>query len=113
MLFLFALGSKEIAVTFPSALVVLEWYRRDDTPAWPRIVREASTYVAVIGVLACYVLVRWTVLGDLTGESAAPGLISLDGTGRYLTALRCGPTTSASWFSLSILASTTPRPSSS
>ena len=91
VLFLFALGSKEIAVTLPGALVVLEWYRRDDTPAWPRIVREASTYVAVIGVLACYVLVRWTVLGDLTGESAAPGLLSLDGTGRYLTALTVWP----------------------
>jgi len=90
-LFLIALGSKEIAVTLPGALLILEWYRRDDTPALSRILREVPTYAALVATLGSYVLVRWTVLGDLTGESAAPGLISLDWAGRMLTALTVWP----------------------
>lgn len=86
-LFLVALGAKEIAVTLPGVLVVLEVYRQGARPLRARLVGEALTYFALIAVLACYVLVRWNVLGDLTGESAAAGLLSLSPYARILTAL--------------------------
>ena len=88
-LYLFALGAKEIAVTLPAMLIALEIYRR--RPAAERVRSEAPTYLALFGVLAVYVLVRWNVLGDVVGESAAAGLASLDTGGRLLTALSVWP----------------------
>lgn len=90
-LFWIAAGAKEIAVTLPGMLVVLEVYRRSEVPLRERLRGEALTYLALFAALAVYVLVRWGVLGDVTGESAAPGLVSLDGTGRMLTALTVWP----------------------
>jgi tetratricopeptide (TPR) repeat protein len=47
--------------------------------------------VFLLALLGCYVVVRANVLGSLTGESAAAGLISLDSTGRVLSALAVWP----------------------
>jgi tetratricopeptide (TPR) repeat protein len=90
-LFLCALGAKEIAVTLPGMLMLLELHRRDERPATTRLADQAPTYVALAGVLAIYVLVRWNVLGELTGESAAAGLVSLSPGQRVLTALTVWP----------------------
>ncbi len=90
-LFVFALGAKEIAVTLPGALLILEAYRKTDAPLWRRLKREALTFAALAGVLLSYILIRWSVLGDLTGESPSPGLGTLSDYERILTALTVWP----------------------
>lgn len=90
-LFAVALAGKEIAVTLPAMLIAFELYRPSDMARWQRIRRETPTYAATFGLLGCYVLVRWGILGDLTGESAAAGLRSLDSGERILTALTVWP----------------------
>jgi protein O-mannosyl-transferase len=93
LLYLISVGSKEIGVTLPAMLIVLEVARGDAfaQPLRERLRREATTYVALFALLACYVVIRGSVLGSLTGESAAAGLISLDSTGRVLSALAVWP----------------------
>jgi protein O-mannosyl-transferase len=110
LLYLVSVGSKEIGVTLPAVLILLEVARgyavgrgvhsigaaapRGDPPTSPlreRLAGEATTYVFLLALLGCYVVVRANVLGSLTGESAAAGLISLDSTGRVLSALAVWP----------------------
>ena len=91
VLFLAALGSKEIAVSLPGALIVLELFRRGDELLGRRLRGEWPVYLALAGVLGCYVLVRGSVLGDLTGASPAPGLLTLTTSERLLTALAVWP----------------------
>ncbi len=91
LLFLVALGGKEIAVTLPAMLLALEVYGGGTTDVVRRLRREALTYIGVFALMACYVVIRWNVLGDVTGESAAAGLASLDARGRVLTALAVWP----------------------
>jgi hypothetical protein len=57
-LFLLALGGKEIAITLPGVLFVLELYRRSDVALLTRLRSETPTYVALTGTLALYVLTR-------------------------------------------------------
>jgi protein O-mannosyl-transferase len=90
-LFLLALGSKEMAVTLPGVLVVLELFRPSDEPVSRRLAREWPTYVALGGVLLSYILVRWNIMGDLTGRNASPGLAGLTSGERILTALTVWP----------------------
>ena len=90
-LFLLALGSKEIAITLPGVLFVLELYRRSDVALLTRLRWEMPTYVALTGTFAIYVLVRAAVIGGLTGESPAAGLVSLSLGERLLTALTVWP----------------------
>ena len=90
-LFVLALGSKEIAITLPGVLFVLELYRRSEVDLLARLRTELPTYVALTGILAIYVLVRATVIGGLTGESPAAGLVSLSYGERLLTALTVWP----------------------
>jgi Flp pilus assembly protein TadD len=91
LLFVLALGSKEIAVTLPAMVVALEVYRRSEKPARSRLSREGLSYVALFAMLGVYVLVRWNAIGDLTGEGAAAGLQSLDTPSRILSALTVWP----------------------
>jgi len=91
LLFALALGSKEIAVTLPAMVVALEVFRRSGEPARSRLSREGLGYVALFATLGVYVLVRWSAIGDLTGEGAAAGLQSLDAPSRILTALTVWP----------------------
>lgn len=90
-LFLLALGGKEIAITLPGVLFVLELYRRSDVALLTRLRSETPTYVALTGTLAIYVLTRAAVIGGLTGESRAAGLVSLSLGERLLTALTVWP----------------------
>jgi len=90
-LFVLALGGKEIAITLPGVLLVLELSRRSKVDLLARLRAECPTYVALTGTLAIYVLVRGAVIGALTGESPAAGLASLSLGERLLTALTVWP----------------------
>lgn len=91
LLYVVALLGKEIAVTLPAMLIVLEVYREHGDDWRQRLWRESPTFVAAFAVLGCYVLIRAGVLGALTGESAAAGLASLETGPRLLTAVSVWP----------------------
>ena len=88
---LFAMGSKEIAVTLPAALIALELFRHSDAGLRQRFREEALTIVGLVAVMALYVIVRGEVLGTFTGESASPALLGLSVPERLLTALTVWP----------------------
>ena len=90
-LFLLALGGKEIAITLPGLLFVLELSRRSEVGLPARLRAEFPTYLALAGMLGIYLLVRGTVIGGLTGASPAAGLASLSLGERLLTALTVWP----------------------
>lgn len=90
-LYLLAVGSKEIAVTLPAMAIALEVFRRSAEPLGHRLRRESLTYVALFGTLACYVLVRWSAVGAVTGQGAAAGLFQLDTASRMMSALTVWP----------------------
>ena len=90
-LFVLSLGGKEMAITLPGVLFVLELSRRSEVDLFARLRAEFPTYVALTGTFAIYVLVRGAVLGDLIGESPAAGLASLSLGERLLTALTVWP----------------------
>ena len=91
LLYLFGLGSKEIAVTLPGVLLLLEACRRDPLPLRDRLRREAPVFVSLAAVLAAYLLLRVSVLGTVTGEVPAPALRGLGTGARILTALTLWP----------------------
>ena len=90
-LFMLALGSKEIAITLPGMLFLLELFRRSEVGLLARLRTEMPTYVALTGTFAIYVLVRAAVIGGLIGSSPAAGLVSLSLGERLLTALTVWP----------------------
>jgi tetratricopeptide (TPR) repeat protein len=90
-LFLCSVGSKEIGVTLPATLMLLEVFRSDDEPLRARLSREGLTYLGIFALLGCYVVVRWSVLGTATGTSVQAGLVSLDTGGRLFSALSVWP----------------------
>jgi Flp pilus assembly protein TadD len=87
LLYLTGLGSKEIAVSLPALLVLLEVYRSGEGPLAPRLRRALPVFLCMAAVLATYLIVRWSVLGTVTGEVAAPALRELTPGERMLTAL--------------------------
>lgn len=90
-LYLLAVGSKEIAVTLPGLLVVMELFRRSERPLRARLLDDAPVYLALFATMGIYVLVRWQALGGVTGSSPAPGLLTLEPGERVLTALTIWP----------------------
>lgn len=90
-LYLVGLGAKEIAVTLPAALVLLEWFRTAPEPPARRIRRELPLLTSLVAVLGGYLLLRWSVLGTVTGEVAAPALRGLTGGQRILSGLSVWP----------------------
>ncbi|MCG6954797.1 MAG: tetratricopeptide repeat protein [Gemmatimonadetes bacterium] len=99
LLYLLGLGSKEIAVTLPAALVLLEAFRPlgdavrgSERPGLAaRLRAEAPVFVALIAVLGAYLVLRLSVLGTMTGEVPAPALRGLPTADRVLTALTVWP----------------------
>ena len=91
LLYLLGLGSKEIAVTLPGVLLLLEVCRPDAVPLRDRLRREAPVFVSLAAVLAAYLLLRASVLGTITGEVPAPALRGLGTGARILTALTVWP----------------------
>lgn len=99
LLYLVGLGSKEIAVTLPAVLVLLELIRgrgaaAGEHPAegvMARLRREAPLFLSLLAVLGAYLVLRASVLGTVTGEVPAPALRGLAPTDRILTALTVWP----------------------
>jgi Flp pilus assembly protein TadD len=92
VLYLVGLGAKEIAVTLPGVLLLLEVCRRDRaSPLSVRLRREALVYLSLTAVLAAYLVLRASVLGTITGEIPSPALQGLTTGERILTALTVWP----------------------
>jgi Flp pilus assembly protein TadD len=90
-LYLVGLGAKEIAVTLPALLVLLELYRPGEVSTRARLRRAVPVVLSLGAVLAAYLVLRWSVLGTVTGEVPAPALRGLSGPERLLTALSVWP----------------------
>ncbi|MGD8872810.1 MAG: hypothetical protein PVJ80_14640 [Gemmatimonadota bacterium] len=91
VLYLVGLGSKEIAVTLPALLVLLELVRESPEPPVRRIARGLPVYLSLAAVLGGYLVLRTAVLGTMTGEVPAPALRGLTDGERILTALTVWP----------------------
>jgi len=90
-LYFLALSAKEIAVTLPGLLLIVEATRRADRPWMRRVVSELPVIVACVGALAAYLATRYVVLGTLLGELPAPELRHLSDGQRILTAVSLWP----------------------
>ncbi len=90
-LYFLALGSKEIAVTLPAALLLLEAFRTGPSALGRRVRDEIATYALLGVVLAAYLCTRFLVLGTVTGEVTAPVLQTMGTPRRFLTALSLWP----------------------
>jgi Flp pilus assembly protein TadD len=91
LLYLVGLGAKEIAVTLPGVLFLLEVMRPDPEPLAHRLRREGPVFASLAAVLVAYMVLRLSVLGTLTGEVPAPALRGLDTGERILTAFTVWP----------------------
>jgi tetratricopeptide (TPR) repeat protein len=91
VLYVVGLGAKEIAVTLPGLLVLLELYRRSEEPLADRLRRLLPVLISLTAVLGAYLVLRASVLGTVAGEVPAPALRGLSGTERVLTALTVWP----------------------
>ena len=90
-LYLVGLGAKEIAVTLPGVLLLLEVCRQDARTLRERLRRDVPVFVSLAAVLVAYLVLRASVLETFTGEVPAAALRGL-GTGeRILTALTVWP----------------------
>jgi Tfp pilus assembly protein PilF len=95
LLFLAALLAKESAVVLPGLLLLLDMVqgrvqlnRRD----FVQYARAAGwLFAGFVGVLLAYLVLRYQVLGTLSGTDAAPGLPYLREGHRVLNALRAWP----------------------
>ncbi|HET6764382.1 MAG TPA: hypothetical protein VFH27_11940, partial [Longimicrobiaceae bacterium] len=90
------LAGKEIAVTLPALLLVLDWFRSREGGEVPRrlpaLVRaRLPLLVAMAGVLALFLALRVQVTGGATGTGAAPYLADLSTGRRLLVALSLWP----------------------
>ncbi len=103
--YLLGLGSKEIAVTLPGLLVVLEAGRwrgapggaaaRGEGGAWPQVTARLRArwpvYLLLAVALGAYLLVRSAVLGTAVGNDGAGFLRPLTSGERVLTAVSVWP----------------------
>lgn len=90
-LYALGLGAKEIAVTLPALLVLLEWHRFPTRSLLGRLWVEIPVYVSCVGVFATYLVLRVAAVGSLAGEVPALALRELSGMERVLTALTAWP----------------------
>lgn len=88
-----ALGAKEIAVTLPAALLLLELARPDATlrDLVRRIRDRWLAYAAMVLALIAYLTARTIVLSTTLGNDPAPFLHDASGTDRVLTAISVWP----------------------
>ena len=99
-LYALALGAKEIAVTLPAVLLVLDVAtdRREGGEGsalgsmGAAVRREAPLFLFLGAILLGYLGARVSILGSLRGDSIPSELIGLTAGGRVLTALSLWPT---------------------
>ena len=107
-LYLLGLGSKEIAVTLPALLLVLDAFRDRVERRGPRtlLARNAPLLAALAGTLGLYLLLRVQANGGLLGQAPAAYLIGISPSTRVATAVSlwpeysrcgCGDSLSADW----------------
>ncbi len=88
------LGSKEIAVTLPGVLILLEAFlsaaeaRKGARPAWTR---DLPVYLLLGTVLGAYLLARLFILGTVGGELPSPIFRGMDPMTRVVTAVSIWP----------------------
>ncbi len=92
VLYLLSLFSKEIGVTLPGVLLLLEllgpslkW--RDEPPLLSRVWKEAPVYLLLPVLLLAYLGIRFLALGSVTGELTAPVFQVVGVQARVLTAV--------------------------
>ncbi len=91
-LYFLSLASKEIGVTLPGVLLLLEIMApglegRRLPPLWQRVRNELPVFLLLPAVLGAYLGLRYLALGSVSGEMPAP-IFQAIGTGaRILTAL--------------------------
>jgi len=108
-----SLSSKEMGVTLPGVLLLLElarpWFedsqreegqgskevedrtRSGGRSFWGRLWAEAPTYTLLLVVLSAYLIARWMVLGTLKGEAVDPVFRLLTPGQRVLTSVSLWP----------------------
>ena len=95
LLFTVALLAKESAVVLPGLLVLLDFVQQrvplDRAGVRRYVLRVAPLLASFVLVLAGYLLLRHSVLGNLSGTDAAPGLPYLREEFRVFNALRAWP----------------------
>lgn len=93
VLYLFSLGSKEIGVTLPGVLLLLEAIAPRvsrlpvSRPFSRRVLREVPVFLLLAAVLAGYLGLRYLALGSFTGEMPAPVFQVIGTPARVLTAM--------------------------
>jgi tetratricopeptide (TPR) repeat protein len=91
-LYFLSLAGKEIGVTLPGVLLLMElaaprFLEGEAAPLSTRLRREASVFLLLPVVLAGYLGLRFLALGTLTGEITAPIFELLGPEARILTAI--------------------------
>ncbi len=91
-LYLLSLAGKEIGVTLPGVLVLLELFAPAlegdrSVPTLQRLGREAATFLLLGVVLLAYLSARFVILGTLGGELEAPIFQLVGSRARVLTAI--------------------------
>ncbi|MDT8367881.1 MAG: tetratricopeptide repeat protein [Longimicrobiales bacterium] len=86
-----ALGAKEIAVTLPALLLLVDSVGRGWVPATARVRRERLVFLLLLVVFVTYLALRWMALGSLVGEETAMALDGASTTTRVATALSVVP----------------------
>jgi tetratricopeptide (TPR) repeat protein len=93
-LYVIGLGAKEIAVSLPALLLVVDAVdgRDQRVPAWRLLQRNLGLFAAMAVSLLGYVALRSHVLaGDTMGTDAAPYLLGVSAAERLATAVRVWP----------------------
>jgi tetratricopeptide (TPR) repeat protein len=93
LLYLLALGAKEIAVSLPALLLVLDAVRSrgERVPAPRLLARNLPLLGALAAALAAYLAIRYYALGATVGTAPAPYLRGLSTAERLATAARLWP----------------------
>lgn len=93
LLYLVALGSKEIAVALPALLLAVDAVRSraERTTAWRLLARNLPLLAALVATLAGYLVLRRLALGATVGTDPAPYLRGLSAPDRVATAMRLWP----------------------
>lgn len=91
-LYFLSLSSKEIGVTLPGVLVLLEALapgleKGEEGSFWSRLRREIPVFLLLPAVLGAYMGLRFLALGSFTGEMPAPVFQVIGTPARVLTAV--------------------------
>lgn len=92
-LYLLALGAKEVAVTLPALLLVLDAFRDRAERASMRalLTRNAALLAALAGALGLYLLLRRNATGALLGQAPAAYLLGVSTADRVATGVSLWP----------------------